>query len=172
MFTKTNLRNLVILLGSTTTVLAATIISPALPGMAEAFADTANAEFLVRLTLTIPALFIAIGALFAGILLDKQGRKPVLLVSLFLYGVAGTAGFFSNSLIIILVSRAILGLAVAGVMSGFTTLILDYFTGDEWDGLGHTFYDTMAVHGMLPLRIINRSYTYQRIPISCLSYTS
>jgi MFS family permease len=131
MFSKTNLRNLTILLGSTTTVLAAIIISPALPSMAEAFADVPNVDFLVRLTLTIPALFIAIGALFAGALLDQQGRKPVLIVSLILYALAGTAGFFLTSLTLILVSRAVLGLAVAGIMSGFTTLILDYFKGSE-----------------------------------------
>ena len=131
MFSKTTLRNLTILLGSTTTVLAATIISPALPGMVEAFADVPNADFLVRLTLTMPALFIAIGALFAGVILDKNGRKPVLITSLILYALAGTAGFFLNSLTAILVSRALLGLAVAGIMSGFTTLVLDYFKGDE-----------------------------------------
>lgn len=131
MISKTNARNLTILLGSTTTVLAATIISPALPGMAEAFADVPNASFLVRLALTLPALFVAIGALFAGFLLDRWGRKPVLIVSLILYGLAGTAGFFLNSLPAILVSRALLGFAVAGTMSGFTTLILDHFRDRE-----------------------------------------
>ena len=131
MISTTNARNLTILLGSTTTVLAATIISPALPGMAEAFADVPNASFLVRLALTLPALFVAIGALFAGFLLDRWGRKPVLIVSLILYGLAGTAGFFLNSLPVILVSRALLGFAVAGTMSSFTTLILDYFRDRE-----------------------------------------
>ena len=131
MFSRTNLRNLTILLGSTTTIMAATIISPALPGMAEAFADIPNADFLVRLTLTMPALFIAFGALIVGYLLDRWGRKPVLIISLILYGLAGTAGFFLDSLSTILVSRAMLGLAVAGIMSGFVTLILDYFKGSE-----------------------------------------
>lgn len=131
MISKTNLRNLTILLGSTTTILAATIISPALPEMAASFADMPNADFLVRLTLTMPALFIAFGALFAGFLLDRWGRKPVLIVSLLVYGLAGTAGFILDSLILILISRALLGLAVAGIMSGFTTLILDYFKGEE-----------------------------------------
>jgi MFS family permease len=129
MMNKTNLRNLTILLGSTTTVLAATIIAPALPEMASVFEDVPNADFLVRLTLTMPALFIAIGAPFAGVLLDRLGRKPVLVAALLLYALAGTAGFFLNSLSAILVSRALLGLAVAGIMSGFTTLILDYFSG-------------------------------------------
>jgi MFS family permease len=131
MISKTSARNLTILLGSTTTVLAATIISPALPGMAMAFADVPNADFLVRFALTLPALFVAIGALFAGFLLDSWGRKPVLIVSLILYGLAGTAGFVLNSLPAILVSRALLGFAVAGTMSGFTTLILDYFKDEE-----------------------------------------
>ena len=131
MLSKTNLRNLTILLGSTTTILAATIISPALPGMAKAFAGIPNAGFLVRLVLTMPALFIAIGALFAGYLLDRWGRKPALITSLILYGLAGTAGFFLNSLTAILISRALLGLAVAGSMSGFMTLILDHFQGRE-----------------------------------------
>ena len=98
MTSKDNLRNLTILFGSTLTVLAATIISPSLPRMAAAFADTPNAEFLVRLTLTLPALFIAIGAIFAGVLLDTIGRKPVILVSLALYGIAGSAGYFIDDL--------------------------------------------------------------------------
>ena len=131
MINKTNLRDLTILLGSTSTVLAATIISPALPEMVSIFHHIPNADFLVRLTLTMPALFIALGAPFAGILLDRLGRKPVLITALLLYGLAGTAGFFLSSLTAILVSRALLGLAVAGIMSGFTTLILDYFSGSK-----------------------------------------
>ncbi len=126
---KPKIRNLTILLGSSLTVLAGAILAPALPEMTLAFQDVPNADFLVRLTLTVPALFTAIGAPFAGYLLDRWGRKPVLLASLILYGLAGTSGFVLDSLLSILTGRAFLGLAVAGVMSGFTTLIADYFTG-------------------------------------------
>ncbi|MEM7127686.1 MAG: MFS transporter [Chloroflexota bacterium] len=127
----TMLRNLTILLGSTTTVLAATIISPALPEMSQFFKDVPNVDFLVRLTLTMPALFIALGAPFAGVLLDRWGRRPVLIAALVLYGLMGTVGYFLSSLTAILISRALLGLAVAGIMSGFTTLILDNFSGSK-----------------------------------------
>ncbi len=126
---KTSIRNLTILLGSTMTVLAGALLAPALPDMVEAFRDVPNAEFLVRLTLTMPALFIAIGAPFAGILLDKVGRKPIIAASLVLYGISGTSGFFADSLLVILIGRAFLGLSVAGLMTGFTTLIVDYFKG-------------------------------------------
>ncbi len=129
--TKTGVRNITILSGSTMTVLAGALLAPSLPDMALAFQDVPNAEFLVMLTLTMPALFIALGSPFAGILLDKLGRKPVLIVSLILYGISGTSGFFVDSLFGILVGRAFLGLEVAGIMSGFTTLIADYFTGPQ-----------------------------------------
>ncbi|NIB42780.1 MFS transporter [Pseudomaricurvus alkylphenolicus] len=123
-------RNLTVLLGGTCSVLAAIMISPALPGMADAFAEVPNADFLVKLVLTTPALFVAVGALLVGPLLDHWGRKPVLIATLILYSAAGSAGFFLDSLSAILVSRALLGLAVAGIMSGFMALIFDYFEGD------------------------------------------
>ncbi len=131
MITKLGIRNLTILLGSSMSVLAAVVITPSLPDMAVAFRDLPNADFLVRLTLSLPALFVAIGAPFAGIILDKWGRKPVLIGSLILYGISGTSGFYLESLTGILIGRALLGLSVAGIMSGFTTLIADYFSGSK-----------------------------------------
>ncbi len=126
---KTNIRNLTILLGSTTLVLATTRLAPALPGMASAFRNVPNAELLVRLTLTMPALFGAISAPFVGILSDRWGRKPVIVAALILYGLAGTAGYVLDSLTGILLTRAVLGLAIAGLANGFVTLLADYFTG-------------------------------------------
>jgi MFS family permease len=46
-----------------------------------------------------------------------------------LYGLAGSSGLYLESLTGILVGRAILGLAVAGVMVSATTLIADYYSG-------------------------------------------
>ena len=95
------------------------------------FTDVADSEFWVRLVLTIPALFIVIGSPIAGQLVDKIGRKPLLLVSAVLYGFAGSSGFVLNSIFTILIGRAFLGLAVAGVMVSATTLIADYFQCDK-----------------------------------------
>jgi hypothetical protein len=60
---------LTILFISSLSVMAASIISPALPKMTAYFKATPNAEFLVKLTSTIPALFIALGSFIAGILI-------------------------------------------------------------------------------------------------------
>lgn len=120
-----------LLLTSTLTVMSGATIAPSLPAMREFFTNVENSELLVRLVLTIPALFIAIGGLFAGQLVDRIGRKPLLIVSTLLYGIAGGSGFVLNSLGTILVGRAVLGLSVAGIMTGVTTLIADYYQGQK-----------------------------------------
>ncbi|MDK1081955.1 MAG: MFS transporter, partial [Anaerolineae bacterium] len=131
MLKRTTIRNWTILLGSTMTVLAASTIAPALPEMSRFFKDAPNSDFLVRLVLTIPGLTIAISAPFVGILLDRWGRRPVLILSVLLYGLTGPSGFFLDTLPAILIGRALLGFAVAGILSGFTTLIADYFSGEK-----------------------------------------
>lgn len=119
-----------LLLASTLTVMSGATISPSLPAMQAHFSDTGNVELWVRLVLTMPALFIVIGSPIAGQLVDTVGRKPLLLGSAVLYGLAGSSGFLLNSLFLILVGRAFLGLAVSGVMVSATTLIADYYRGD------------------------------------------
>lgn len=118
-----------LLLGSTLTVMAGATISPALPQIYAHFQGQESAELMVRLILTLPALFIALASPFVGMLLDNWGRRPVLLCSLALYGIAGSSAFMVESLTAILCGRALLGIAVAGIMSSITTLIGDYFQG-------------------------------------------
>ena len=125
LFTKTAL-----LLVSTLTVMSGATISPSLPAMQDYFSEVNNAEFWVRLVLTIPALAIVIGSPIAGQIVDSIGRKPLLMASTALYGLGGASGFILDSLFAILAGRALLGLAVAGVMVSATTLIADYYQGD------------------------------------------
>lgn len=113
------------------TVMASTPIAPALPYIAQAFAAEPHAEVLTRLVLTMPALFVVLGAPLIGWLADRHGRKSIIILALLLYGAAGTSGFYARSLEQILLGRALLGLAVAAIMSLSTTLIADYFRGEE-----------------------------------------
>jgi MFS family permease len=97
--------------------------------MREYFREVANADYWVRLVLTAPSLCVAIAAPFAGLLVDRIGRKPLLAVALMVYGLAGSSGLWLNSLGLILLGRALLGLSVAGIMTTVTTLIADYYIG-------------------------------------------
>lgn len=120
-----------LLIASSMTVMAGATISPSLPKMNEVFSNIENAEFLTKLILTIPAIFIAILAPVTGLITDTFGRKKLLVFSVVLYAISGTSGYFLNNIYLILTSRALLGVAVAGIMTTTTTLIADYFEGKQ-----------------------------------------
>ncbi len=124
---------ILLLVAGAMTVMSSAAISPSLPEMSVVFQDEQDAEFLVRLVLTLPMLFIAIFAPLAGIIIDKFGRKKLFVFSIILYGVTGVSGFFLDSLFEILVSRALFGIAVAGIMTTSIALIADYFEGARRD---------------------------------------
>lgn len=113
------------------TVLAGAGITAAIPEIQQHYADLPRAGLLSKLILTIPALMIALLAPLAGQVIDRTGRKTPLLISLLLYALAGTSGFYLQNIYAILVGRALLGIAVAGIMTVNTTLIGDYFQGVE-----------------------------------------
>ncbi len=119
------------LLGSTLTVMAGAIVSPALPEISRAFGYLEDAEFLSKLILTLPALFIALIAPVAGYILDRAGRRMVLFASLLLYAIAGTSGAYLSDMYLILAGRAVLGIAVGGLMTSIVTLIGDYYQGEK-----------------------------------------
>lgn len=112
-----------------------TPVSPALPKIALAFAGEPQAALLSRLVLTMPALFTVIGAPLAGVIADRFGRRPLAILSVMFYFVAGISGFFAETLYQILAGRAMLGLAVGGCLTAATTLITDYFSGEERAGM-------------------------------------
>lgn len=112
-------------------IIANATIAPTLPSIQETFADTPGVSLLTRLVFTMPALFVVLGSLVAGTVIDKFGRKPLLIGSAILYAFAGGSGFLLDNLFLILIGRALLGLALAGIMTTITTLIADYFEGEE-----------------------------------------
>ncbi|MFI8481390.1 MFS transporter [Pseudomonas sp. NPDC078700] len=118
-----------LLLGSCLPVLGAVLLAPVLPRMQEHFATTPGAAVLVPIALTLPALIIALLAPFAGIIADRFGRKPLLLVAMLLYTLCGVLPLWLDSLQAIVISRAGIGLAEAAIMTCCTTLMGDYYDG-------------------------------------------
>ncbi|QDU70453.1 Bacillibactin exporter [Mucisphaera calidilacus] len=127
-----------LLAASSLTVMSGATIAPALPAIRDAYADAWQAELMVKLVLTLPALLIALIAPMGGFLLGRFGRKPVLLMGLLLYALAGSSGGWmpaSWTIYAMLVGRALLGVAVALIMVSATTLIGDYFSGERRRGV-------------------------------------
>src|SRR5688572_20856332 len=124
---------LVLLLSSCLAVLGAVLLAPVLPRIRDAFADTPGVEALTPIVLTAPALVIGLTATFAGRIVDRLGRKRLLVSALVVYAFAGTAPLWLPSLELIVVSRVLVGLTEAAIMTCCTTLLADYFHGSKRD---------------------------------------
>jgi MFS family permease len=137
---------LVLLLSSCLAVLGAVLLAPVLPSIQRAFADTPGVEALTPIVLTAPALVIGLTAMIAGRIVDRVGRKRLLVGALVVYAFVGTAPLWLPSLQLIVASRVLLGLTEAAIMTCCTTLLADYFHGsrrERYFGL-QVVYTTVA----------------------------
>jgi MFS family permease len=137
---------LVLLLSSCLAVLGAVLLAPVLPRIQDAFEGTPGVEALTPIVLTAPALVIGLTATFAGRIVDRVGRKRLLVGALVAYAFVGTAPLWLPSLELIVVSRVLVGLTEAAIMTCCTTLLADYFHGsqrDKYFGL-QVVYTTVA----------------------------
>ncbi|WP_243836757.1 MFS transporter [Paenarthrobacter nitroguajacolicus] len=117
--------------GSCLPVLGAVLLAPVLPTLNQVFADTAGVAILVPLVLTVPALFVALFSPLAGYVADRVGRKQLLIVAMLAYALFGTAPLWLDSLGAIALSRVGVGIAEAAIMTCCTTLITDYYAGQQ-----------------------------------------
>jgi MFS family permease len=122
---------LVLLLSSCLAILGAVLLAPVLPAIQDAFAGTAGVEALTPIVLTAPALIIGLAAPFAGRIVDRLGRKRLLVGGLVVYAFVGTAPLWLPSLQLIVLSRVFVGLTEAAIMTCCTTLLADYFHGSK-----------------------------------------
>ena len=108
-------------------VMAATLITPVLPQLLEHFAGVAGSEVLVPMIIAAPALMVAVFAPFAGQIVDRVGRKWLLIIALVAYAVIGVIPAFIDGLPQILISRLALGVCESAIMTVATALIVDYY---------------------------------------------
>lgn len=78
------------------------IYLPSIPNIAETF-QVPNVQ--IQYTITFYLIAFAIGQLFTGMLSDRFGRKPVLLVGLSIYAASSLFCFFSSSLMMLIIGR-------------------------------------------------------------------
>ncbi|MFC1958277.1 MFS transporter, partial [Chloroflexota bacterium] len=104
-------------------------------------ADPASAGLII----TTHALFVALSSPLVGIFIDRIGTKKPFIFGLILYAIGGGSGLFINSYWLLIAGRAILGIAVAAIMSSITVIILNLYEGSErnkimgWRGSANSF---------------------------------
>jgi len=123
---------LVLMLGSSLTIMGAVMIAPILPKLGAEFGPlNPRADLLVPLAVTGPALAIALCAPLAGWLADRVGRKALLVIATLLYALLGAVPAVLEDLLSIVAVRLLFGVAEAAVMTCCATLIADYWQGEE-----------------------------------------
>ena len=115
-----------LLLIATMGVMSGITVVSSLPLISQTFSHIPDIEFLSKLMLTIPSIIIALFAPVAGIIVDKFGRLKPLYTGIILFVVGGSSGFYLHDFYAILAGRAVLGIAVALLMTSSTALIGDY----------------------------------------------
>lgn len=121
----------ILLVASGLTVLVTAILGPSLPQMQAHFSDVLNADYWVPMTMTLPLLVMALCSVFAGAVVDKVGRKRLMVWATGLYGLVGVAPMFLDTLPAIVVSRVLIGICDAIIMTVSTTMIGDYYYGER-----------------------------------------
>ncbi len=119
---------LVLLLAGSLTSMVGGVVAPILPEMVQQLhLDPRLAANLV----SIHCLTIALFSPLLGILADRVGRLQVLVPSLILYAVFGTAGAFMQTLEPLLVTRGLLGAASGGIAAASLGLLGNMYEGEE-----------------------------------------
>lgn len=125
-------QGLVLLLGSSLTIMGSVMVAPILPKLGAQFGPHhPSAPLLVPLIITGPALAIALAALVVGWLADRCGRKKLLIAATFMYAVTGALPAMLDGLPEIVAVRLLFGCAEAAVMTCCTTMIADYWSGES-----------------------------------------
>jgi len=117
-----------LLLLSMVTMMSNVAIVTSLPHLKDHFPHVEEIEFYSRLMITLPSLSIAILAPFLGHILHRIRRKTSTVAALLLFALAGSAGLYLEGIEALLLSRALLGIAIAVLMIVTTALVGDYFS--------------------------------------------
>ena len=112
-------------------MMAIVALMPVVPAIAEHFKEIPNIMTWAPLVLSAPGLCIALVSPYAGFLIDRFGRRRILLWTLFLYGIGGILPFFLNSFPALFGGRLVLGIGEAFVMTIGNVLLGDYYSGDQ-----------------------------------------
>jgi len=111
------------------TVMAGAAVAPALGVIKEHFST--SPDILVKLIISIPALFIIITNLVFKYLCRFMRTKTIAVIGLIIYIVAGTCALFANNIWILLAFRAVLGVSVGLLMPLSTGLLAFYYPPEQ-----------------------------------------
>jgi len=111
------------------TVMAGAAVSPAL-GQIKAFYSDAS-PVLIQMVSSLPAIFIVVTNLLFSKVSKHFDSKTLAIAGLLIYVVGGASGGLSNTVYLLLCSRALMGVGVGLIMPLSTGLLAYYFSPEQ-----------------------------------------
>ena len=118
------------------------LVSPALPVVRDALGLTDPQASLLITVYFLPGVLVSP---LVGVLVDRRGRRPVLLAALLTFGVSGGLVALGPSFAAVLALRAAQGTGAAGVFVVTVTLLGDAFGGADRNTVMGTTVATLSV---------------------------
>lgn len=115
------------------TVMAGAAVAPALEVIRAHFSDASRTS--VQLIVSMPAVFIVITNLCFNRLAKKFGSKTLVMTGLVLYTAGGCCAGLFDSIGLVLLMRALVGVGVGMIMPLSTGLLTYYFPPEKREGL-------------------------------------
>lgn len=108
---------------------AASVVTGTIPGMAKSFPNESLVD--IEMVTTVVSIFVTIFVLVSGAVVKIIGQKKTAVLGLLIATIASVVPGFSNSFIIILISRAVLGIGIGLANPLAISMIGLFFEGDQ-----------------------------------------
>lgn len=108
---------------------SASVINATIPGMAKTFSNESLVH--VELVTTIVSVFVTVFVLLSGAVVKQIGQKKTAILGLAIAAVASVIPAISNSFMVVIISRAILGIGIGLANPLAISMIGVFFYGDQ-----------------------------------------
>ena len=108
-------------------MMAVITLMPVVPTLRNHFRDVPNIETLAPFVISAPGLCVALLSPYAGFLADRLGRRNLLILFSFFYAIGGVLPFFVEKFSALILSRLVLGVGEAFILTISNILLGDYF---------------------------------------------
>lgn len=145
-------RAAVVLAGPALVALIPMAVAPALPAMAQAFAQGGDGTLFAQMIMTMPAIMLILGAPLASLGCERIGTRAVFLAACALFAAAGGAGLFVRGFEGLAASRLLLGLAGGALQTCTLALVGRWYreeTRDRILGLIVSLASATAIAGLV-----------------------
>lgn len=135
-------------------------MAPVLSALAVHLGGGQGGSFVAQMVMSTPAMGLVVGAPLWGGAIGRFGARPILFLALALYALVGATGLFIDSATLLIATRFLHGVAVAGVVTATSALIGIFYHGNARErifGIQGAMGAGMALVGVIAAGLLGQA---------------